>query len=142
MFQEEEVLEKYSGQVTVEEVLKWYGGDPEAYFSDLTRSVDDLYKKHCLAQLKKEFRTTTVATIDKVFKKHNSLYVPSFRALIQHQAPKRKTKRPDHECGHPKEISLNFLKVIQSYQKHFGLNLDLNGTLHNAWQSFIFLYHF
>ena len=101
--------------------MKWYGGDPEAYFSDLTRSVDDLYKKHCLAQLKKEFRTTTVATIDKVFKKHNSLYVPSFRALIQHQAPKRKTKRPDHECGHPKEISLNFLKVKYSYQKLFEI---------------------
>ena len=36
---EEEVLEKYSGQVTIEEVLKWYNGDPEAYFSDLTLSL-------------------------------------------------------------------------------------------------------
>ena len=110
---EEEVLEKYSGQVTVEEVLKWYNGDPEAYFSDLTRTVDELYKKHCLAQLKKEFRTTTVATIDKLFRKNSGLYVPSFRALKQHQAPKRKTRRPDHECGHPKEICLNFLKELQ-----------------------------
>ena len=97
--------------MTVEEVLKWYGGDPEAYFSDLMRKVNELYKKHSLAQLKKEFRTTTVATIDKIFRKNNGLYVPSFRALKQHQAPKRKTRRPDHECGHPKEICLNFLKV-------------------------------
>ena len=123
-FQEEQVLEKYSGQVTVEEVLKWYGGDPEAYFSDLTRTVDELYKKHCLAQLKKEFRTTTVATIDKVIKKHNSLYVPSYRALVQHQAlkDKRKTKRPDHECGHPKEISLNFLKVRLLHKERFQVS--------------------
>ena len=104
--------------MTVEEVLKWYGGDPEAYFSDLNRTVDELYKKHAQAQLKKEFKTTTVETINKVFKKHNSLYVPSFRTL-QQQPRNRKTRRPDHECGHPKEISLNFLKVPLPFLNRF-----------------------
>ena len=115
--------------MTVEEVLKWYGGDPEAYFSDLMRKVNELYKKHSLAQLKKEFRTTTVATIDKIFRKNNGLYVPSFRALKQHQAPKRKTRRPDHECGHPKEICLNFLKVSLAILNLLSNILEINTYL-------------
>ena len=95
----------------MEEVLKWYGDDPEEYFLDFTRNVDALYRKHSLAQLKKEFKTLTASVINKVHTKYNGLYVPSFRELKESQGPKRKSRRPDHECGHPKEISLNFLKV-------------------------------
>ena len=125
--------------MTVEEVLKWYGGDPEAYFSDLMRKVNELYKKHSLAQLKKEFRTTTVATIDKIFRKNNGLYVPSFRALKQHQAPKRKTRRPDHECGHPKEICLNFLKVSLAILNLLSNILEIIRIFSNASTSNSFI---
>ena len=42
-----ELMEKYSGQVTVQEILDMYD-DPDAYFMDKTRHVSELYKKHSL----------------------------------------------------------------------------------------------
>ena len=67
---EAEMMEKYSGQVTVQEILDMYE-DPEAYFMDNTRKVSDLYKKHALAQLKKEFRMCHVSVINKIFNGNN-----------------------------------------------------------------------
>ena len=32
-------MEKYSGQVTVKEILDMYDNDPESYFMDKTRKV-------------------------------------------------------------------------------------------------------
>ena len=48
-----EMQEKYSGQVTVQEILDMYE-DPEAYFMDEKRPVSELYKKHSLNQLVRE----------------------------------------------------------------------------------------
>ena len=73
-------MEKYSGQVTVQEILDMYE-DPEAYFMDKTRKASELYKKHALAQLKKEFRQISVNVINKVFNSNNGLFVPCVRVL-------------------------------------------------------------
>ena len=105
-----QMQEKYSGQVTVQEILDMYE-DPEAYFMDEKRPVSELYKKHSLNQLKKEFRQISVMIINKIFNAHNGLFVPCVRALKKYSGAKRKTKRPDHECPMPSEIDLNFLKV-------------------------------
>ena len=106
------MLELYSQEVTVTEILDMYS-DPEEYFGDKTRKVSDVYKKHALAQLKKEFRTTSALIINKVLVANNYLYYPSFKTLQATKAVsgKRKTKRPDHECTPPQEIDINFLKV-------------------------------
>jgi hypothetical protein len=104
-------MEKYSGQVTVQEILDMYN-DPEAYFSDKTRQVSELYKKHSLNQLKKEFRHVSVNVINKIFNQNSGLFVPCVRALKKYSGVKRKTRRPDHECPMPPEIDINFLKVL------------------------------
>ena len=91
--------------------------DPEAYFMDKTRKVSELYKKHSMNQLKKEFRQISVAVINKVFTSNNGLFVPCVRALKKHTGGKRKTRRPDHECPMPTEIDINFLKELQYFQK-------------------------
>ena len=109
---EAEMLEKYSGQVTIQEILDMYE-DPEAYFMDKTRVVSDLYKKHSLTQLKKEFRQISVNVINKIFTINNGLFVPCVRALKKYSGVKRKTRRPDHECCMPTEIDINFLKELQ-----------------------------
>lgn len=81
---EAEMMEKYSGQVTVQEILDMYE-DPEAYFMDDTRKVSDLYKKHALAQLKKEFRTVHVNAINKIFNGNNFLFLPCVRVLKKYR---------------------------------------------------------
>ena len=58
--------------------------NPEAYFMDKTRQVSELYKKHSMNQLKKEFRQISVAVINKVFTSNNGLFVPCVRALKKH----------------------------------------------------------
>lgn len=110
IFQEAELLEKYSRQLTVKEILEMYD-DPEAYFSDPKRKVSELYKKHSLGQLKKDFRHVGVASINVVFDKYQGLYLLCVRALQKYNGTKRKTRRPDHECGIPQQICFNFLKV-------------------------------
>ncbi len=96
----------------MEEILDMYE-DPEAYFSDKTRVVSDLYKKHSQTQLKKDFRHISVNIINNVFKKNNGLFVPCSRALKKYVGAKksRRTRRPDHECHMPADIDLDFLKV-------------------------------
>ena len=114
-----QMQEKYSGQVTVQEILDMYE-DPEAYFMDQKRPVSELYKKHSLNQLKKEFRQISVMVINKIFNQNNGLFVPCVRALKKYSGtnqPKRKTRRPDHECPMPTEVDLNFLKEWQYSRK-------------------------
>jgi hypothetical protein len=45
------MLEKYSGQVTVKEILDMYDNDPESFFMDKTRTVRFLswtiFHTHC-----------------------------------------------------------------------------------------------
>ena len=111
---EAELLEKYQGAVTVEEILEMYD-DPEAYFNDGSRKVSNLYKKHSLIQLKKEFRYLSVNVILKIYQQQNCLFVPSVKVLRKYKglSGRRKTRRPDHECPVPSEIDLNFLKEVR-----------------------------
>ena len=118
------MMEKYSREVTVQEILNMYS-DPEEYFGDKTRKVSELYKKHAVCQLKKEFRNLSAMAINKIFCACNYLYYPSFKALQKQKSSsaRRKTKRPDHECAPPQEIDINFLKV--------NINVDfLSGLLY------------
>ena len=103
-----------------------YDDDPEAYFMDKTRKVSELYKKHSMNQLKKEFRQISVAVINKVFTSNNGLFVPCVRALKKHTGGKRKTRRPDHECPMPTEIDINFLKELQYSRKEEEMKEFLN----------------
>lgn len=41
-FQETELLEKYSGQVSVKDILEMYDNNPESYFMDEARKVDTI----------------------------------------------------------------------------------------------------
>ena len=120
-----QMQEKYSGQVTVQEILDMYD-DPEAYFMDEKRPVSELYKKHSLNQLKKEFRQISVMVINKIFNAHNGLFVPCVRALKKYSGTKRKTRRPDHECPMPTEIDLNFLKEWQYSRKEEDVKKFIN----------------
>ena len=102
--------------MTVQEILDMYD-DPDSYFMDKKRQVSDLYKKHSMSQLKKEFRQISVLQINKIFNANNGLFVPCVRALKKYSGAKRKTKRPDHECPMPPEIDINFLKELQYSRK-------------------------
>ncbi len=115
---EAKLMEQYSQEVTAEEILEMYD-DPVAYFSDMTRKVSDLYKRHAIGHLKKVFRNVSANAINKAFSESNSLYYPSYKKLMtlvgtggRKNGNARKTKRPDHECSVPVEIDINFLKVI------------------------------
>lgn len=115
---EAEMMEKYSQEVTAEEILDMYD-DPVTYFSDKARKVSDLYKRHAMGQLKKVFRNLSAVAINKAFNDAKGLYYPSYKALKLLEGSKkgshsRKTKRPDHECSVPGEIDINFLKVTNS----------------------------
>ena len=120
-----QMQEKYSGQVTVQEILDMYE-DPEAYFMDEKRPVSELYKKHSLTHLKKEFRQISVMVINKIFNLHKGLFVPCVRALKKYSGTKRKTRRPDHECPMPSEIDLNFLKELQYSRKEEDVKKFVN----------------
>ena len=111
-----EIQEKYSGQVTVQEILDIYE-DPESYFMDKKRSVSELYKKHSINHLKKKFQHIKSEYIDKIFKKHNGLFLPCVRAL--EKCPQTQLKNR-HQANHvysiPSEINENFLKELQYHQ--------------------------
>ena len=118
-----ELQEKYSAQVTVQEILDMYE-DAEAYFMNPNRTASDLYKRHSLNQLKKDFRKVTSRTIDKIFKEHKGLLVPCSHALKKFYLETtngrgiRKTPRPpsDWQVG-PIRIDINFLKELQYLRK-------------------------
>lgn len=110
--EEAELLQKYSREVDVEDILNMYE-DPVAFFSDKTRKTSELYEKQAVAQLKREFCYVGVNVIMKIFIQNNKLYYPAFKALKKYNGSKRKTKRMDHECSMPQGIDLNFLKEVQ-----------------------------
>ena len=98
--------------------------DAEAYFMNLNRTASDLYKRHSINQLRKDFPKVTTTTIDKIFKEHKGLLVPSSHALKKfclettHGRGLRKTPRsPSDYHTVPISIDINFLKELQYYRK-------------------------
>lgn len=120
---ETELMEKYSREVTAEEILDMYE-DPVKYFSDLERKVSENYKCQAFSNLKRCFRHVGSNAITKQLQHSNGLYYPAFKVLRakmsdfskrgKHSSMFRKTKRPDSDCGMvvaPNEMDLNLAKV-------------------------------
>ena len=51
-FQETELLEKYSGQVSVKDILEMYDNNPESYFMDEARKVATISSSSGLARIR------------------------------------------------------------------------------------------
>ena len=90
-----EELEKWSGNMSVNDMLLLYSGDPAGYFGNPDRNPEsDLYKQHAIEGLKSEFRYHSINEIEKTFKKSKFLYMPAYKSLSAGKNT-RKTKRPD-----------------------------------------------
>ena len=114
---EREELEKWSGNMSVDDMLVLYSDDPVGYFTDPNRKPESpVYREHALEYLKKDFRFYTLSAIKKVFKKANSLYFPAYKILKEIDQKKeerhyvRKTKRHDVDIKIPKKPCIEFLK--------------------------------
>ena len=104
-----EELEKWSGNMSVNDMLLLYCGDPAGYFGNPERSPESrLYKQHAIEELKKVFRFHSINEIEKTFKNSKSLY-PAYKNLSSGKKT-RKTKRAEKEIKFPSEHSIEFLK--------------------------------
>ena len=105
-----EELEKWSGNMSVNDMLLLYSGDPAGYFGNPERNPESaLYKQHAIEELKNVFRFHSINEIEKTFRKSKFLYMPAFKTLSAGRNT-RKTKRPDQEVKFPSEHSIEFLK--------------------------------
>ena len=91
-----EEMRKYSEELSVQEILEMYDDDPESYFMDKTRKASEVYKLHCMEQLKKEFSKISVKVIKEIFSQNNCLFLPSVRDLEKHMQNTHQEKI--HEC--------------------------------------------
>merc|ERR1719318_1631074 len=107
-------LEKWSGKMSVKDMLELYEDDPAGYFNDPQRKPEsESYKQHALAGLKDEFRYHSITEIEKSFKKCRFLYTPAYKQLSQmmkNGKKTRKTHRPDIEIKYPSDPCIEFLK--------------------------------
>jgi len=107
-------LEKWSGKMSVTDMLELYSDDPDGYFNDPQRKPDsESYKQHAMAGLKDEFRFHSITEIDKAFRNCRFLYTPAFKHLNQMMKSgkkTRKTHRPDFEIKYPSDPCIEFLK--------------------------------
>jgi len=107
-------LEKWSGKMSVKDMLELYEDDPAGYFNDPQRKPEsESYKQHALSGLKDEFRFHSITEIEKAFKKCRCLYTPAFKQLNQmmkNGKKTRKTHRPDFDIKYPSDPCIEFLK--------------------------------
>ena len=106
-------LEKWSGMMSVTDMLELYSDDPHGYFNDPQRKPDsESYKQHTMAGLKDEFRFHSITEIEKAFKKSRYLYTPAFKQLnqmMENGKKTRKTQRHDF-VKYPTDPCIEFLK--------------------------------
>jgi len=107
-------LEKWSGNMSVTDMLELYSDDPCGYFNDPQRKPDsEFYKQHALAGLRELYRFQSKTEIDKAFKKSNYLYTPAFKHLKQMTEDgkkTRKTRRTEYEIRYPADPCIEFSK--------------------------------
>ena len=111
-------LERWSGSMSVTDMLELYQGDPQAYFTNPKRKVEDeAYKQHALAGLKEVFPFHSAKVIETCFMEMGFLYTHAFeklkncnRGLIRNRVKLRKTKRSMKEIKYPVGYCLEFLK--------------------------------
>lgn len=117
--QETKLHEKFTADISVEELLEMYE-DPVRHFSDINRKVSNVYKKHALQQLKKDFRLLSSSAISSALYTNKGLFYPTYKYLkakeFKSRHGTRKTRRPDHECARPSEIDLEFLEVCLKFK--------------------------
>ena len=107
-------LEKWSGAMSVKDMLELYQDDPAGYFGNPDRKPEsEGYKQHAQAALKDQFRYHSITEIEKSFKKSRSLFTPAFRHLkhlMETGRRTRKTQRPDFEIKYPSQPCIELLK--------------------------------
>ena len=94
-------LERWTGSMGVNDMLELYQGDPQDYFTNPKREVEDeAYKQHALAGLKEVFPFHSAKVIETCFKEMDFLYSHTFeklkncyQGLNRNQVKLRKTKR-------------------------------------------------
>ena len=107
-------LEKWSGAMSVKDMLELYQDDPAGYFGNPDRKPEsEGYKQHAQAALKDQFRFHSITEIEKSFKKARFLFTPAFRHLkhlMETGRRSRKTQRPDFEIKYPSDPCIELLK--------------------------------
>ncbi|XP_023346206.1 uncharacterized protein LOC111715163 isoform X4 [Eurytemora carolleeae] len=92
-------LEKWSGQMTVSDMLDLFQ-DPVAYFTDPSREMkDEGYKQQCVVALKEAFRYHSNADVEKALRQGKGLFALTYK-ILKNRPNSRKTKRSDHEVRH------------------------------------------
>ena len=107
-------LEKWSGAMSVADMLALYQDDPAGHFANPDRRPEsEGYKQHAMAALKDLFRHHSITEIEKSFKKAKFLFTPTFRHLkhlMETGKKTRKTQRPDFEIKFPSSPCIELLK--------------------------------
>ena len=111
---EQEELEKWSQEITVDQMIDLYDGNPESHFLGPNREQSELYKKHSRVALWDAFRTIKVNNIDREHKRAKYSFTNAHRALTQLQSKNgnHKTAKPrkDEEIRYPADPCFQFVK--------------------------------
>ena len=111
---EQETLDKWSKEITVDHMMELYDGNPESHFIGPKKPQTELYKNHSRAALMDAFRSIKVNKIDREFMRAKYNYANAHRALTQLQMldGNHKTKQPrkDEEIRYPADPCIKIVK--------------------------------
>jgi len=108
---EQEELDKWSGNMTVNDMLELYSGDPAKHFKGERENLvnNKLYRSYSRVGLLDAFRFASIGVIDRESKKAEYSFSLAYQAL-KILPNSRKTRRSDREARYPADPCIEFMK--------------------------------
>jgi TRIAD3 protein (E3 ubiquitin-protein ligase RNF216) len=109
----------HAPQPELQQILDMYEGDPEAFFMNTRRELQEPkedYHENALRELKNDFRHIKAPVIKRAFNENKKFYIPTRRALQGMEPAQRGTKRPSKECPLRAEFHPDFV-TEHAYRK-------------------------
>ena len=120
-----EEIDKWSKNITVNDMIELYDGNPEPHFIGPNVPKSDLYIKHSLAGLWDAFKSTKVVTINREHKRAKYSFAEAYKELERLPATRMNPRMDKDQIKYPADPCIQFVKERKFVELRSAIEAEL-----------------
>ena len=120
-----EEIDKWSKNITVNDMIEIYDGNPEPHFIGPNVPKSDLYIKHSRAGLWEAFKSTKVVSINREHKRFKYSFAEAYKELERLPATRMEPRMEKDQIKYPAEPCIQFVKERRFVELRTAIEAEL-----------------
>ena len=120
-----EEIDKWSKNITVNDMIEIYDGNPEPHFIGPNVPKSDLYIKHSRAGLWEAFKLTKVVSINREHKRFKYSFAEAYKELERLPATRMEPRMEKDQIKYPAEPCIQFVKERRFVELRTAIEAEL-----------------